>query len=167
LIGISKKYEIMIIYFIFVFTRDCDRLFSLSEFLGKERSQLPTVNLNLRTIRLPKLSVAQTRQEYCHFICYAETTCRNILMKAYEFSTTITPDGKLELPEHLKHLPSQPKVRVIVLIEEFLDVSIEEQDEVYNPNPAKIAATLHRSIQEVKAGQRKPISQLWDSLDGN
>ena len=82
-------------------------------------------------------------------------------MKAYEFSTTITPDGKLELPQHLKHLPSQPKVRVIVLVEEFLDISIEEQDDAYDPSPDKIAATLHRSLHEVKIGQTKPISELF------
>ncbi|WP_055073686.1 hypothetical protein [Pseudanabaena sp. 'Roaring Creek'] len=87
-------------------------------------------------------------------------------MKAYEFSTTITPDGKLELPTHLKNLPKQPKVRVIVLIEEFLDIDLEDQDEVFEPSPEQVAASLHRALHEVKTGQTKPISQLWDSLDG-
>ncbi|GBO56197.1 hypothetical protein APA_4527 [Pseudanabaena sp. lw0831] len=88
-------------------------------------------------------------------------------MKAYEFSTTITPDGKLELPKHLKNLPKQPKVRVIVLVEELLDMDLEDQDEVFDPSPEQIAASLHRALNEVKTGQTKPISQLWDSLDGN
>lgn len=88
-------------------------------------------------------------------------------MKAYEFSTTITPDGKLELPKHLKNLLKQPKVRVIVLVEELLDIDLEDQDEVFDPSPEQIAASLHRALHEVKTGQTKPISQLWDSLDGN
>lgn len=88
-------------------------------------------------------------------------------MKAYEFSTTITPDGKLDLPKHLKNLSKQPKVRVIVLIEELLDIDLEDQDEVFDPSPQQIAASLHRALHEVKTGQTKPISQLWDSLDGN
>lgn len=88
-------------------------------------------------------------------------------MKAYEFSTTITPDGKLELPKHLKNLPKQPQVRVIVLVEELLDIDLEDRDEVFDPSPEQIAASLHRALREVKAGQTKPISQLWDSLDGN
>ncbi len=87
-------------------------------------------------------------------------------MKAYEFSTTITPDGKLELPKHLKKLSNQPQVRVIVLIDELLDISLEEQNDVFDPSPSQIAASLHRALHEVKTGQTKPISQLWDSLDG-
>ena len=88
-------------------------------------------------------------------------------MKAYEFFTTITPDGKLELPKHLKNLPKQPKVRVIVLVEELLDINLEDQDEVFDPSPQQIAASLHRALRESEIGQTKPISQLWDSLDGN
>ena len=88
-------------------------------------------------------------------------------MKAYEFSTTITPDGKLELPKYLQNLPKQPQVRVIVLVEESMDINLEEQDEVFDPSPSQIAASLHGALHEVKTGQTKPISQLWDSLDGN
>ena len=88
-------------------------------------------------------------------------------MKAYEFSTTIRSDGKLELPKHLKDLPKQPQVRVIVLVEELLDSNLEEQDEVFDPSSEQIASNLHRALHEVKTGQTKPISQLWASLDGN
>ena len=54
-----------------------------------------------------------------------------------------------------------------MLIEEFLDIDLEDQDEVFDPSPEQIAASLHRALHEVKTGQTKPISQLWDSLDGN
>jgi hypothetical protein len=56
---------------------------------------------------------------------------------------------------------------VIVLVEELLDIDLEEQAEVFDPSPEQIAASLHRALHEVKTGQTKPISQLWDSLDGN
>ena len=48
-------------------------------------------------------------------------------MKAYEFQTRVTPDGKLDVPEALsEELQSQRVVRVIVLISEPTDV-YEEQ----------------------------------------
>ena len=40
------------------------------------------------------------------------------------------------------------------------------QDKVFDPSPEQIAASLHKALHEVKTGQIKPISQLWDSLDG-
>lgn len=40
-------------------------------------------------------------------------------MKAYEFNTKISPDGKLEQPENLRHkLPPNQEVRVIILVNE-------------------------------------------------
>ena len=42
-----------------------------------------------------------------------------------------------------------------------------DRHEVFDPSPEQIAASLHRALHEVKTGQTKPISQLWDSLDGN
>jgi hypothetical protein len=60
----------------------------------------------------------------------------------------------------LQNLPKQPQVRVIVLVEESMDISPEEQDEVFDPSPPQIAASLHRALHEVKTGKTKPISQL-------
>jgi hypothetical protein len=54
-----------------------------------------------------------------------------------------------------------------VLVEELLDINLEDQNEVFDPSPEQIAANLHRALHEVKTGQTKPISQLWDSLDRN
>jgi hypothetical protein len=41
-----------------------------------------------------------------------------------------------------------------------------DRDKVFDPSPEQIAASLHKALHEVKTGQIKPISQLWDSLDG-
>ncbi|PSB29539.1 hypothetical protein C7B82_10970 [Stenomitos frigidus ULC18] len=79
-------------------------------------------------------------------------------MRAYEFSTKIAPDGKLELPDHLKNR----QVRVIVLVEELPDSQAEDEDDT---SVEEIATSLLRALHEVKTGQTKPIAQLWDSLD--
>lgn len=49
-------------------------------------------------------------------------------MKAFEFQTKVTSDGKLDLPDALAgELQSQPVVRVIVLVNEPPDI-YEDQD---------------------------------------
>ncbi|MGG6268542.1 hypothetical protein ACQ4M3_29290 [Leptolyngbya sp. AN03gr2] len=51
---------------------------------------------------------------------------------------------------------------------ELLDVLSElvnEPEEDVEPSADEIAASLQRALHEVKTGQTKPISQLWDSLD--
>jgi hypothetical protein len=54
-----------------------------------------------------------------------------------------------------------------MLVEELVDIDLEDRDAVFDPSPEQIAASLHKALHEVKTGQTKPISQLWDSLDGN
>jgi hypothetical protein len=82
-------------------------------------------------------------------------------MKAYEFPAKITPEGKLELPDvQLEDLPRNSVVRVIVLVEEQTDE--EDEDELDS-----VADSLRRALHEAKMGQTKPISQLWDGIDGD
>jgi len=51
-----------------------------------------------------------------------------IIMKAIEFQTNITPDGKIEVPgSYIKELKRKQTVRVIVLISETKKASSEEQ----------------------------------------
>jgi len=60
-------------------------------------------------------------------------------MKAYEFPTKVTPDGKLELPATLlKLLPGNQVVRIIILLSEPTD---EDQ-----------AAWSHLTAQQFFAG---------------
>ncbi|NJN86426.1 MAG: hypothetical protein HC881_09085 [Leptolyngbyaceae cyanobacterium SL_7_1] len=84
-------------------------------------------------------------------------------MKAYEFSTTVASDGKLDLPEHLKNR----QVRVIILVEELPGSQAETIEDEEDISVEEIAASLRRALHEVKTGQTKPISQLWDNLDGD
>jgi hypothetical protein len=82
-------------------------------------------------------------------------------MKAYEFPAKITPEGKLELPDvQLEDLPRNSVVRVIVLVEDQTDE--EDEDELDS-----VADSLRRALHEAKMGQTKPISQLWDGIDGD
>jgi hypothetical protein len=47
-------------------------------------------------------------------------------MKAYEFPSKVTPEGKLELPESLRtSLQSDQVVKVIVLVSELEDVEYQ------------------------------------------
>jgi hypothetical protein len=82
-------------------------------------------------------------------------------MKAYEFPAKITPEGKLELPDvQLEDLPRNSVVRVIVLVEEQTDE--EDENELDS-----VADSLRRALHEAKMGQTKPISRLWDGIDGD
>jgi hypothetical protein len=49
---------------------------------------------------------------------------------------------------------------VIVLVEEQTDE--EDEDELDS-----VADSLRRALHEAKMGQTKPISQLWDGIDGD
>lgn len=40
-----------------------------------------------------------------------------------------------------------------------------EAQELENPEPDAIAASIHRALADVQAGRTKPIAELWDSLD--
>lgn len=86
-------------------------------------------------------------------------------MKAYEFSTTIDADGRVELPKHLRDLTGKSNVRIILLLEES-DELPEIVAELEDTSPQEIAASLARALHDVETGQIKPISQLWDSFDG-
>jgi hypothetical protein len=98
--------------------------------------------------------------------CYSKIIPCIVTMKAYEFSTTINPDGKVELPKHLRDLTGQSKVRIIILVEEVSDEQTEIADDIEDTSLQEIAASLARALYEVQTGQTKPISELWDSLDG-
>jgi len=60
----------------------------------------------------------------------------------------------------LEDLPRNSVVRVIVLVEEQTDE--EDEDELDS-----VADSLRRALHEAKMGQTKPISQLWDGIDGD
>jgi PHD/YefM family antitoxin component YafN of YafNO toxin-antitoxin module len=40
-----------------------------------------------------------------------------------------------------------------------------ENNTLEDPSPEEIADSLHRSLDDVKAGRTKPLAELWASLD--
>ena len=40
-----------------------------------------------------------------------------------------------------------------------------ENYELANPDPESIAESLHRGLEDIKAGRTKPLAELWANLD--
>ncbi|MFB2892591.1 hypothetical protein ACE1CI_06560 [Aerosakkonemataceae cyanobacterium BLCC-F50] len=50
-------------------------------------------------------------------------------MKAYEFPAKVTAEGKLELPDAmLKNLTPNQQVRIIILVNELVDIEEDEEE---------------------------------------
>jgi hypothetical protein len=80
-------------------------------------------------------------------------------MKAIELTGTVDDRGNLSLDEPVL-VTANSRVRVIILCsEESLEVDPDD-----TPNE-EVKASLRRSLQEAKSGQRIPISQMWESID--
>jgi hypothetical protein len=81
-------------------------------------------------------------------------------MKAIEVTGKIDDRGNLILDESIKGTTYQ--VRVIVLIPEQTEAEDFDLDDI----PVKeIKASLRRALQQVKAGQTRPVGELWNRID--
>lgn len=81
-------------------------------------------------------------------------------MKRLELMGQIDPEGKMVF-EHLP-LPLGEARQVKVTIE-YPDNSDEEVDPDDTPTE-EVLASLRRSIGQIKAGERIPISEIWEVL---
>lgn len=84
------------------------------------------------------------------------------MMKAIEVTGKIDAEGNLILDEPILGLTDHHQVRVIVLVPE--QPEIEEVDPDDTP-VEEIKASLKRALQQAKAGQRIPLSQMWEGID--
>jgi len=82
-------------------------------------------------------------------------------MKAVEVTGNIDEKGQLLLDEPLE-IATPSRVRVIVLFPEPTD---ELEDDPDDTPIEEIKASLIRALQEAKAGQTRPISELWGRID--
>ena len=82
-------------------------------------------------------------------------------MKALEVTGTIDEKGQLILARPLT-LDTPGPVRIIVLFQEPTD---EGEDDPDDTRVEELKASLKRSLQEAKAGQRIPLSQMWEGID--
>ncbi|MEH2380717.1 MAG: hypothetical protein V7K27_17845 [Nostoc sp.] len=83
-------------------------------------------------------------------------------MKAIEVTGRIDSQGNLVLDEPIQGTTYSHQVRVIVLVPEPAEA--EEVDPDDTP-VEEIKASLRRALQQAKAGQTRPISELWDRID--
>jgi len=81
-------------------------------------------------------------------------------MRKLELVGEIDPQGKMVF-EHLP-LPSGESSRVRVTIE-YIDTSGQETDPDDTPTE-EVLDSLRRSVQQIKAGERIPLSEIWDVL---
>ena len=81
-------------------------------------------------------------------------------MKAIEVTGKIDSQGNLILDEPIQGTTYPYQVRVIVLVPE----QVEEDDPDDTP-VEEIKASLRRALQQAKAGQRLPLSEMWEGID--
>lgn len=74
-------------------------------------------------------------------------------MKAYEFSTRVTSDGKLVIPDaYTNNIPVGDTVRVIILVNEAQLLTDEEEDEVEE------LFSLEEIVDEIKQTPQNPAN---------
>ncbi|MEA5581729.1 hypothetical protein VB620_10310 [Nodularia harveyana UHCC-0300] len=85
-------------------------------------------------------------------------------MKAIEVTGKIDAEGNLLLDQPIQGTTYPHQVRVIVLVPEA--VELEAVDADHTP-VEEIKARLKIALQQTKAGQIRPISDLWDRIDAD
>ena len=80
-------------------------------------------------------------------------------MKAVEVNASIDQNGNLILDEPIQTENNSNRVRVIVLFTE------QEENDPDDTPIEDVKASLRRGFQQAKAGQTRPISELWSRID--
>ncbi|RUT05588.1 hypothetical protein DSM106972_035950 [Dulcicalothrix desertica PCC 7102] len=80
-------------------------------------------------------------------------------MKAVEVTGSIDKNGNLILDEPILAEEHSNRVRVIVL---FTD---QEEIDPDDTPIEEVKAILRRGFQQAKAGQTRPVSELWSRID--
>ena len=82
-------------------------------------------------------------------------------MRAIEVTGIIDEQGQLVLDKPICVTSISP-VRIIVLFSEPTDELESDPDDT---NIESVKASLRRALQQAKAGQRIPLSQMWEGID--
>jgi PHD/YefM family antitoxin component YafN of YafNO toxin-antitoxin module len=85
-------------------------------------------------------------------------------MKAIEVTGTVDDKGNVCLDKPVE-ITAHSRIRAIILYSEEFSV-LEEEPELYDTPLEDIKASLRRSLSDAKSGQRIPIAQMWDGIDG-
>ena len=83
-------------------------------------------------------------------------------MKAIEVTGKIDAEGNLVLDQPIQGTTYPHQVRVIVLVPEQVEIEAVDPDDTH---VEEIKASLKRALQQAKAGQRLPLSQMWEGID--
>ncbi len=83
-------------------------------------------------------------------------------MKAIEVTGRIDTQGNLILDKPIQEIDYPQQVRVIVL---FTEPTTGAEEDFDNTPVEEVKASLRRALQQAKAGQTRPISELWDRID--
>ncbi|WP_375505275.1 hypothetical protein [uncultured Nostoc sp.] len=83
-------------------------------------------------------------------------------MKAIEVIGRIYSQGNLVLDKPIQGTTYPHQVRVIVLVPEQAEA---EEDDPDDTPVEEIKASLRRALQQAKAGQRLPLSEMWEEID--
>ena len=81
-------------------------------------------------------------------------------MQAFEVMGTVDEKGQLVL-DHSLEIGKQSRVKVIVLVTQD-DESESDPDDT---PVEEIKASLRRALKEMKSGQTRPLSELWERID--
>ncbi|MFP4124620.1 type II toxin-antitoxin system RelN family antitoxin [Coleofasciculus sp.] len=82
-------------------------------------------------------------------------------MKAIELTGTLDEKGQLSLDHPIENF-APSRVRIIVLCP---DVTEEVETDPDDTPLEEVKASLRRAFQEAKAGQRIPLSEMWEGID--
>ena len=82
-------------------------------------------------------------------------------MQTIEVTGTLDEKGQLSLDRPIENFPPG-RVRVIVLFPELTEEAEIDPDDT---PIEEIKASLRRALQQAKAGQRIPLSQMWEGID--
>ena len=82
-------------------------------------------------------------------------------MRAVEVTATIDSEGHLLLDQPFGE-DIASRVRVIVL---FAEPVQELEDDPDDTPIEEVKASLKRAFQQARAGQTRPISEMWDGID--
>jgi predicted DNA-binding antitoxin AbrB/MazE fold protein len=84
-------------------------------------------------------------------------------MKAIEATGIVDEKGILSLEQPVD-ITAHSRVRVIILYAEEL---VQEDLDPDDTPLEEVKASLRRSLEESKSGQRIPISRMWEDIDAD
>ncbi len=79
-------------------------------------------------------------------------------MQAFEVMGTVDEKGQLVLDQSLE-IGQKSRVKVIVLVTQ------EDESDPDDTPVEEIKASLRRALKEMKSGQTRPLSELWERID--